>query len=435
MFLSKNNFSYFLHSKKKERYFYQCIKKRYFQEKYNIHFDKKILPQYKKSNKWNSKYLENDNNLQKIDCVKFRRKILNLNKLSYKTEHNFYNNIYKKNCENVIGFVKIPVGIPGEILIDNKEYLVPMATTEGTLVASTSRGIKLLNSCGGIKCHIEDKGITRAPILSFENIEEANIVKNWIENNFSILEESFNSTSNHGKLKEINVKQVSRDLYIRISCFSGEAMGMNIITKGSLELLNKIISIFDNFNIDIISLSGNYCIDKKPSSINWILGRCKSVTCEAIIQESQLQNIMKVNIDDLIKLNTKKNLIGSSLSGSIGGFNAHAANIVASIFTSTGQDLGQIGTSSTCLTTMEKVDDNLILGITMPSIEIGTIGGGTGLYDQKSCLNMMDENITSIELGKIIAGTVMAGEISLMSSLCNNTLVKAHLNLNRGRKK
>ena len=414
MFLPKNKFTFFLRNTK------------------SIRMSKRFINVQKQ--KWNSKYLESDTNLNKKECVKIRREILHLNRLSYKTSNIFYEDIYKKNCENVVGFVKIPVGIAGKIKIDNKFYTVPMATTEGTLVASTSRGIKLLNESGGINCNIEDKGITRAPILSFKNITEAYIVKEWIDDNFSLLEDSFNSTSNYGKLRKIEVKQVSRDLYIRISCYSGEAMGMNIITKGSLKLLETIMDKFKNMDIKILSLSGNYCIDKKPSAVNWILGRCKSITCEAIIEENKLKAIMNVNIDDLINLNTKKNLIGSSLAGSIGGMNAHASNIVASIFTSTGQDLGQIGTSSVCLTTMEKVDNQLILGITMPSIEVGTIGGGTRLYDQKSCLDIIGEKLTSSDLAKLVAGTVMAGEISLMSSLCNNTLMNAHLNLNRGNK-
>ena len=382
--------------------------------------------------KWSSKYLEFDNKYNKLDCIKMRRDILDIEKLSYDTNINFYKDIYKKNCENVIGFVKIPVGTPGKIKIDNNFYNVTMATTEGTLVASTSRGIKVLNKSGGIKCIIKDNGITRAPILSFQSLEDAKIVNDWISNNFSLLKDSFDSTSNYGKLENISIRQVSRDLYIRISCKSGEAMGMNIITKGSLRLLDTILNNFNDMNINILSLSGNYCIDKKPSSINWILGRCKSVTCEAIIDSCLLKDIMKVEVDDLVNLNTKKNLIGSALSGSIGGFNAHASNIVASIFAATGQDLGQIGTSSVCLTTMEKVDDNLVLGITMPSIEIGTIGGGTKLHDQKSCIDIIDKNLSSMDLGKVIAGTVMAGELSLMCSLCNNTLVNAHLKLNRG---
>lgn len=385
----------------------------------------------KYSSQWSSKYLEKSIK-SKLECVKIRRSILNVNDLSYNTNCSFYDNIYKKNCENVIGFVKVPVGTPGTLLIDNKKYTIPMSTTEGTLVASTSRGIKLLNKSGGVKCVVEDKGITRAPILSFNSINDAKIVKTWINNNFDLLEEVFNSTTNYGKLKEINVKQVSRDLYIRINCMSGEAMGMNIITKGSIEILNKIMNENNDFNITILSLSGNYCIDKKPSAINWIFGRCKSITCEALINHEDLKNIMNVKVDDLVNLNVKKNLVGSCLSGSIGGFNAHASNIVSSIFLSTGQDLGQIGTSSVCLTTMEKIGNDLLVGITMPSIEVGTIGGGTELKDQKSCINMISPGITSIELSKVVSGTVMAGELSLMSSLCDNTLMNAHLNLNRG---
>lgn len=396
---------------------------------------KKILSNIKK-NKWNNKYIENKLLVSKNECIDIRRKILDINEnLSYKTDDNFYNDIFNKNCENVIGYVKIPVGFAGSININNKDFMVPMATTEGTLIASTSRGMKLINESGGITSICEDKGMTRAPVLNFESLKDALEVNNWIENNFNILKDSFKTTTNHGELTSIFTKQVSRDLYIRFSCNSNKAMGMNMITKGTMACIKLIQEHFSDKQIHLLSLSSNFCTDKKNSAINWILGRSKSVTCEALIDETNIMKTLHVNIDELINLNTKKNLIGSALAGSIGGFNAHAANIVAAIFAATGQDLAQIITSSSCITTMEKVNDKLLISITMPSIEIGLIGGGTELQDQKSCLKLINDNLTCKEFGMMIAGTVMAGELSLLASLCDNTLMSAHCKLNRGLKK
>ena len=199
---------------------------------------------------------------------------------------------------------------------------------------------------------------------------------------------------------------------------------LEIITKQHVDLVQQI---------KLISLSSNFCTDKKNSSVNWILGRGKSVTCEAVIHERKLLDIMHVSVDDIINLNTKKNLIGSAISGSIGGFNAHASNIVTAIFAATGQDLGQIITSSLCITTMEKDNNNnLIVSITMPSVEVGMVGGGTTLHDQRSCLDIINKELTVNEFSMLVAGAVMAGELSLLSSLCDNTLMTAHCKLNRG---
>lgn len=384
---------------------------------------------------WNNKYIENKLLISKVECAKLRRQKLNINNnLSLDVDDDMYENIFNKNCENVIGFIKIPVGIAGIININKKDFIIPMATTEGTLIASTSRGIKLLNECGGISSLCENIGITRAPLLSFESLNDANEVNKWINNNLDILKESFKKTTNHGVLTSIFVKQISRDLYVRFTCDPKDAMGMNMITKGTMACIQTIKNVFEDKEIKLISLSSNFCTDKKNSSVNWILGRGKSITCEAVIHERKLLDIMHVSVDEIINLNTKKNLIGSAISGSIGGFNAHASNIVAAIFAATGQDLGQIITSSLCITTMEKdINNNLIVSITMPSVEVGMVGGGTTLHDQKSCLEIINKKLTVNEFSMLIAGAVMAGELSLLSSLCDNTLMTAHCKLNRGK--
>lgn len=131
--------------------------------------------------------------------------------------------------------------------------------------------------------------------------------------------------------------------------------------------------------MEIISLSGNVCTDKKASAINWIEGRGKSVVCEATIPASVVQSVLKTSAKALADLNISKNFMGSAVAGSIGGFNAHAANIVTAIYIATGQDPAQNVTSSNCITIMEPCgerDEDLLISCTMPSVEIGTVGGG-----------------------------------------------------------
>ena len=159
-------------------------------------------------------------------------------------------------------------------------------------------------------------------------------------------------------------------------------MGMNMVSKG----VEKVMDVLQDYfpDMDALSLSGNYCTDKKPSAINWIEGRGKSVVCEAIITEDIVKTVFKTTPAELIDLNLHKNLVGSAMAGSIGGFNAHASNIVTAVFLACGQDPAQNVERSNCLTMMELAANvkDLHMPVTMPSIEVGTIGGGTHLNSQ-----------------------------------------------------
>lgn len=190
--------------------------------------------------------------------------------------------------------------------------------------------------------------------------------------------------------------------------------------------------------------SGNMCTDKKPSAINWILGRGKSIVAEAIIPEKIVKSVLKSTVYDMIEVNKQKNHIGSAMAGSVGGFNAHAANIVTAVFLATGQDPAQNVESSNCITIMEYADDgsSLHMSVTMPSIEVGTVGGGTHLPAQAGCLDICgvkgaSKGVDSLpgdnarSLAMIVGSAVLAGELSLIAALAANHLVKSHMEHNR----
>jgi len=191
----------------------------------------------------------------------------------------------------------------------------------------------------------------------------------------------------------------------------------------------------------VATLSGNFCIDKKPSAINWIEGRGKSVVAEGIVPGSAVKSILKTTVEDLVKLNITKNLVGSALAGSIGGNNAHAANILTAIYLACGQDPAQNVESSNCMTLMEAINDgkDLLITCTMPSIEVGTVGGGTSLPPQQAMLDLLGVKGGNREhpgenarrLARIICASVVAAELSLMSALAAGHLVKAHMQHNR----
>lgn len=221
---------------------------------------------------------------------------------------------------------------------------------------------------------------------------------------------------------------------------SGDAMGMNMVSKGCLKAIEVIEETFPD--AILVAISGNMCTDKKPSAINWILGRGKSIVVEAIIDESIVENVLKTTVADVIETNKQKNHIGSAMAGSIGGFNAHAANIVTAVYLATGQDPAQNVESSNCLTIMEYAVDgtSLHVSVTMPSIEVGTVGGGTHLPAQAGCLEICgvrgaaktgDPGDNARKLAMIVGSAVLAGELSLMAALAANHLVRSHMQHNR----
>ncbi|KAL9261347.1 3-hydroxy-3-methylglutaryl-coenzyme A reductase 1-like protein [Drosera capensis] len=352
-----------------------------------------------------------------------------------------YESILGQCCEMPVGFVQIPVGIAGPLLLDGREYSVPMATTEGCLVASTNRGCKAIHMSGGATSVILRDGMTRAPVVRFGSARRAADLKFFLEDpdNFDTLSVVFNRSSRFAKLQVIKCATAGKNLYLRFTCSTGDAMGMNMVSKGVQNVLDFLQSDFPD--MDIIGISGNYCSDKKPAAVNWIEGRGKSVVCEVVVTEEVVKKVLKTDVASLVELNMLKNLAGSAMAGALGGFNAHAANIVSAVFIATGQDPAQNVESSHCMTMMEAVNGgkDLHVSVTMPSIEVGTVGGGTQLASQSACLNLLGVKGASKEapgdnarlLATIIAGSVLAGELSLMSAISSGQLVKSHMKYNR----
>ncbi|XP_032260077.1 3-hydroxy-3-methylglutaryl-Coenzyme A reductase isoform X3 [Phoca vitulina] len=347
-------------------------------------------------------------------------------------------------CENVIGYMPIPVGVAGPLCLDGKEFQVPMATTEGCLVASTNRGCRAIGLGGGASSRILADGMTRGPVVRLPRACDSAEVKAWLETpeGFTVIKEAFDSTSRFARLQKLHMSMAGRNLYIRFQSRSGDAMGMNMISKGTEKALSKLHEYFPE--MQIVAVSGNYCTDKKPAAINWIEGRGKSVVCEAVIPAKVVREVLKTTTEALIEVNISKNLVGSAMAGSIGGYNAHAANIVTAIYIACGQDAAQNVGSSNCITLMEAsgpTNEDLYISCTMPSIELGTVGGGTNLPPQQACLQMLgvqgackdNPGENARQLARIVCGTVMAGELSLMAALAAGHLVKSHMIHNRSK--
>ena len=350
-----------------------------------------------------------------------------------------YGRVHGANCEIVVGYVPIPVGMCGPLTLNGETVYVPMATTEGCLVASTNRGCKAISQGGGATSIVLRDGITRAPCVRMRSAKEAAGLKGWCEvpENFALLKEAFEATTSFGKLLGASPTVAGRNVYVRLKCFSGDAMGMNMVSKGSLAVIDLLKSVFPH--LELVALSGNMCTDKKAAATNWIEGRGKSVVTEAVIPRDIVRATLKTDVKTIVHVNMQKNLIGSAMAGTIGGFNAHASNVVTAVFLATGQDPAQNVESSNCITLLEETaGGDLWISCTMPSIEVGTVGGGTSLPAQAACLKAIGcrgggdvPGQNAKQLANVVAAATMAGELSLLAALAANTLVQAHMEHNR----
>ncbi|WPK26930.1 hypothetical protein PUMCH_004299 [Australozyma saopauloensis] len=366
--------------------------------------------------------------------------ILDTDSLPY--AHYDYDRVFGACCENVIGYMPLPVGVAGPLIIDGVPYHIPMATTEGCLVASTMRGCKAINSGGGVNTIITQDGMTRGPCVSFPTLARAGACKLWLDSDEgqNTIKKAFNSTSRFARLQHIKTAIAGTLLFIRFKTTTGDAMGMNMISKGVEFSLKHMVEKCGWDDMITVAVSGNYCTDKKPAAINWIEGRGKSVVAEATVPDEVVRKVLKSDVDALVEVNISKNLIGSAMAGSVGGFNAQAANLVTAVYLACGQDPAQNVESSNCMTLMKKtINGDLQISVSMPSIEVGTIGGGTILEPQGSMLELLgvrgphpdSPGSNSRRFACIVASAVLAAELSLCSALAAGHLVQSHMQLNR----
>lgn len=344
-----------------------------------------------------------------------------------------------KNCENMIGITQIPLGVAGPLKIKSslqkREVYIPLATTEGALVASVNRGSKAITQCGGASVISKKVGITRAPVFVVEDINEGEELIKWVKDNFSEIKKVTQDSSSHLKLLEIKPWMVGRNLFLRFKFDSQDAMGMNMATIActvAADLIEK------KTKAKLVSISGNVCVDKKANMLNVIEGRGTQVWADCVLPFEIVENALKTTAEKFVDVVTRKIYLGSILSGSIGA-NSHAANILAAIFLATGQDIAHITEVSSVITTAEVVKEGIHISVFIPDLVIGTIGGGTGLETQKEALNILgiaggNNGKNSQKLAEIIGAAVLAGEVSLIASLSVNSLACAHKKLGRGEK-
>ena len=347
-----------------------------------------------------------------------------------------------QNCENFAGTAQVPMGFVGPVLVRGEEIdghvTVPLATTEGALLASVNRGCRALNAAGGARARVEDVGITRAPVFRTLGLEQSRDFVDWILANDHRIREMAEATSRFLDVQEIRPQVLGTTVLIRFRFLTGDAMGMNMATIACDRVVRELIE--PETGVSCIALSGNYCVDKKPSAVNFLLGRGKRIWAEALLPAQVLSGVLKTTASALVEVQLRKNLHGSIAAGAM-GFNAQFANALAALFIATGQDLAHVVEGSMGLTHLEEREEGAVYGsVYMPDVPLAAVGGGTGLATQQEALRILGvkadrsrPGAAAKRLAEIAGAVVLAGELSLMAAFTSQDLAGAHERLGRSK--
>jgi hydroxymethylglutaryl-CoA reductase (NADPH) len=337
------------------------------------------------------------------------------------------------NVENMIGAAQVPMGVAGPVSVDggaaSGEYYLPMATTEGALVASVNRGLSAIRAAGGATARVTDSGMTRAPVFGVRDVAEAETVDRWVDAHVDALREAAEATTGHGELLAVDTYVVGDNVFLRFVYDTKDAMGMNMATIATRKAAQVVEA---ETPAELVALSGNLCSDKKPAAVNAVEGRGRTVTADVVLDRALIEDTLKTTPEAMAEGNTRKNLVGSAKAASL-GFNAHAANTVAAVFLATGQDAAQVVEGANAITTMEAREDGLYASCSLASLEVGTVGGGTGLPTQAEALAVLGldgsgepPGANADALAEVIAVGALAGELSLVAAFTARHLSSAH---------
>ena len=350
--------------------------------------------------------------------------------------------------ESKIGGAIVPMGIAGPVHINgqyvkNEKVYLPLATNEAALVAGVQRGVKAINMAGGLKTIVHFDGMSRAPVIEAPDIMEA---RKFIErvNSDAVWVDSLNQYIKDPfvRLKYIEPYQLGAKVFLRLVCKTGDAMGMNGVTKAAADITRGLLSQLPGWKL--ITISSNMCTDKKAAHVNILNGRGKSVQTEVFLSDEVLSSVFKkgVNGRSVEKLVFNKCYLGSALSGTVGGFNVNAANTIAAFFAATGQDLAHVVSSSACFVQADAVDGGVHFTVSLPGLELATIGGGTLFGTAREALELIgcagfgksvDDHDYVMRLAEICAATVTALDLNTAcAQAAGYEMADSHVKLARG---
>lgn len=338
------------------------------------------------------------------------------------------------NIESIIGFAQVPVGVIGPLKVNGEHakgsFYVPMSTTEGALISSYNRGARAVTLSGGANVVVSKDNIQRAPYFVLKDVFRAKEFVTWLEENFDKIKQVADSTTKHGKLSGYNTYIQGRIVYVRFSFSTGDAMGMNMITRATQEAC-KFIN--NHFPLNGFAIESNMAVDKKPAYINTVLGRGKTVTAEVLFKEKVLARFLHTSANK-IDMAYRRQVAGAQMAGVLGS-NGHVANGVAALFLACGQDMANVSESCIGYIYTEVLGDDLYVSLQIPSLVIGTVGGGVSLPTQRECLEIIGchGQGKALKFAEVVAATILAGEISLAAAIVAGDFVTAHEQLGRNR--
>ena len=339
-------------------------------------------------------------------------------------------------------FARVPMQVVGPIKIVgsevNDEVRVPLATYETPLWPSVNRGAKVSVAAGGIRAVVVDDRMTRSILLEAPNADVAHMVTSCLASRRDELEKLTGETSRFARLLDVHTQIVGNLMYIRFEFSTGDAAGHNMVTAAADRLMGYFLKKYPE--LKYVSISGNYCTDKKASAVNGILGRGKNVVTEITIPRDVCARILKTTPEKIVELNIKKNLIGTMLAGGVRSANAHFANMLLAFYLATGQDAANIVEGSQGFVHAEVKDDSLYFSATIPNIIVGTVGSGKDVDFVRNNLELMgcrterEPGRNARRLAVICAAAVRCGELSLLAAQTNpGELMRAHLKIERKR--
>ena len=340
------------------------------------------------------------------------------------------------NIEHFIGAAQVPIGVAGPLRINGEhadgEFYIPLATTEGAMVAGYNRGMHLLSASGGVRTTVVDDAMQRAPVFMLSDAREALLLGRWVREHFAEIKAEAEATTRVGKLRNIDQFAVGPLRYFRFNYTTGDAAGQNMTSKATWAACEWIKS-----NSPVATdyfLTGNIETDKKYSHLNLLFTRGKRVVAESVIPRRLLSAFLHIDSDDLARMREVE-LAGSFLAGSANN-GAHAANALAALFIATGQDAANVVESHAAITYTQSLDNgDFYWSVTLPALIVGTYGGGTGLPTQRECLELLGcYGQGKVEkFAEICAAVVLAGETSLAAAILAGDWVAAHEKHGRNR--
>lgn len=340
----------------------------------------------------------------------------------------------KGSIEHFVGMAQVPIGVIGPLRINgvhaHGDYFVPLATTEGALVASYHRGARVVSLAGGVAAVTITEKVQRAPVFSFASIAESGLFAAWASGEFRSFADAAATRTSHGRLTGLQVHVESNHVYLIFEFHTGDAAGQNMVTLCTAAICDDIVAR-SPVRPQSWFLEANMSGDKKATAITFQSTRGRKVIAEATLPRELVERMLRTTPEKMCEY-WRVSVVGAMQSGAIGA-NGHYSNGLAALFIACGQDVACVSEASVGITRLDMAGDDLHVGVTLPGLVVGTVGGGTRMPTATECLRLLRCHGTggASAFAEVCAATILAGEISIVAALCSGDFARAHARFGR----